>query len=150
MKQSSSLLPGFKALAPCSRFWRRVVVYAPNLLGYTNNGSFRSTWSWGWFYVYFQHQSHLRCLAYPTGLQILRPLGLTTPHSHRLYAICSHFLPPTAQLSPFDCAVNSAYKQYIHWKRYELDVNSICRGLDWTTFTGSATTGTLRWMRNWT
>jgi hypothetical protein len=50
---------------------------------------------------------------------------------------------------PFDCAVNSAYKQYIHWKKYELDVNSIHHGLDWATFTGSATTGTLRWMRNW-
>jgi hypothetical protein len=43
---------------------------------------------------------------------------------------------------PFDRAVNSAYKQYIHWKRYELDVNSICHGLDY--FTGNATTGTLR------
>ncbi len=32
---------------------------------------------------------------------------------------------------PFDHAVNSAYKQYIHWKRYELDVNSICHGLDY-------------------
>ncbi len=32
---------------------------------------------------------------------------------------------------PFDCAVNSAYKQYIHWKKYELDVNSICHGLDY-------------------
>jgi hypothetical protein len=32
--------------------------------------------------------------------------------------------------SPFDRAVNSVYKHYIHWKRYELDVNSICHGLD--------------------
>ncbi len=100
-KQSSSSSPGSKASAPCSQFWRRVVVYAPNLLGYTNNGSFRSTWSWGWFYVYYLHQPHLRCLTYPTGLQVLHPLGLTTPHYHRLYAICSHFLPPTVQLLPF-------------------------------------------------
>jgi hypothetical protein len=101
MKQLSLLLPRLKALAPCSRFWRRVVVYAPNLLGYTNNGSFRSTWSWEWFYVYFLHQPHLCCLTNPTGLQVLRPLGLMTPHSHHLYATCLHFLLPTAQLSPF-------------------------------------------------
>jgi hypothetical protein len=32
---------------------------------------------------------------------------------------------------PFDCAVKSAYKQYIHWTRKEFDVNSICNGLDY-------------------
>jgi hypothetical protein len=75
-------------------------MYAPNLQGYTINGSFRSTWSWGWFCVYFLHQPHLRCLTDPTGLQVLRLSGLMTP-THRLYAICLHFVLPTAQLSPF-------------------------------------------------
>ncbi len=32
---------------------------------------------------------------------------------------------------PFDCAVNLMYKQYIHWTRKELDVNSIHHGLDY-------------------
>jgi hypothetical protein len=32
---------------------------------------------------------------------------------------------------PFNRAVNLAYKQYIHWKRYELNVNSIRNGLDY-------------------
>jgi hypothetical protein len=32
---------------------------------------------------------------------------------------------------PFDRAVRSAYKQYIHWTRKEFYVNSICKGLDY-------------------
>jgi hypothetical protein len=32
---------------------------------------------------------------------------------------------------PFDRAVKSAYKQYIHWTRKEFNVNSICNGLDY-------------------
>jgi hypothetical protein len=32
---------------------------------------------------------------------------------------------------PFDHAVETAYKQYIHWMRKEFDVNSICNGLDY-------------------
>ncbi len=43
----------------------------------------------------------LCCITCPTGLQVLRLLDLTTQQSHHCYAICSRFLPHTAQLSPF-------------------------------------------------
>ncbi len=32
---------------------------------------------------------------------------------------------------PFDCAVKSAYKQYIHWTKKEFDANSIRNGVDY-------------------
>jgi hypothetical protein len=55
-KQLSLLSPGLKALTPCSRFRRGGVMYAPDLLGCTNYGSFKSTWSWGaYFYFYMLH-----------------------------------------------------------------------------------------------
>ena len=37
--QTTALSPRSKAPAPCSRFWRGAIVYATNLLGYTNYSS---------------------------------------------------------------------------------------------------------------
>ncbi len=51
------------------------------------------------------------------------------PTISRLFACISFCLLHSC--CPFDHAVNLAYKQYIHRKRYELDVNSICHGLDY-------------------
>jgi hypothetical protein len=62
---------------------------------------------------------------------VLRPSDLTAQQSHRHYAIHLHFLLHTAQLSPFDRAVKSAYKQYIHWMKKEFVANSIRNGLDY-------------------
>ncbi len=45
--QTTGSSPKSKAPAPCSQFWRGVVVYATYLLGCTNYGSVYSTWSRG-------------------------------------------------------------------------------------------------------
>ncbi len=101
-EQSSLSLPGSKALAPCSRFWRGAALYATLFLGYTDCGGSIVSFCWGReVKIYTLAPTPLHYLTYSTGLPVLRPLGLMTQQSHQLYAICSYFFPPPAQLLPF-------------------------------------------------
>jgi hypothetical protein len=73
----------------------------PLFLGYTDCGGSIVFFCWGReVKIYTLPPTPLRCLMYPTGLPVLRPLDLTTQQSHCLYAICLHFLLPPAQLLP--------------------------------------------------
>jgi hypothetical protein len=78
--QTTALLPRSKAPSPCSRFWRGAVVYAPDLLGYTNLGSVRSPWSWRlWIYISTLRFSDHRCRHYSKVLPVFHhPSGHTT------------------------------------------------------------------------
>ena len=78
--QTTASSPRSKASAPCSRFWRGGIVYAPDLLGYTNFGSVRSLWSWRlWIYIYTLRVSNHRCRHYSKGLPVLHhPTGHMT------------------------------------------------------------------------
>jgi hypothetical protein len=55
-KKLSSSSHRVKGISPVLPIWEGTVVYAPHLLGCTNYGSFKSTWSWeAYFYFYMLH-----------------------------------------------------------------------------------------------
>ncbi len=91
-----------EGIGPVLPILEGAAVYAPLSLGYTDCSSSIGSFCWGReVKPYTLPPSSLCCLTYPTDLQVLGPLGLTTQQSHHLYAICLYFLPHTAQMSPF-------------------------------------------------
>jgi hypothetical protein len=146
--QLSSSLPGSKALAPCSQFWRgllcmplcfwatQTVVAASGLFV----GARRSK-----FTPYLPPHSSASRIQLAYRYYVHQVSRHNNPTITMLFTCISFRI--LCSFSPFNSAVKLAYKQYIHWTKKEFDVNSICNGLDY--FHRNATTGTLGWMWNW-
>jgi hypothetical protein len=101
-------------------FWAKQTMAASDLLG-VGDGSMSTT--------YISPTSAASCiqLAYRSYVCWVSPHHI--PTISMLFTCISFRL--LCSCCPFDCDVNSAYKQYIYWKRYKLGVNSICHGLDY-------------------
>jgi hypothetical protein len=101
-------------------FWATQTTAASDLLG-VGDGSMSTS------YISPTSAASLIQLAYRSYVRWISRYN--NPTISMLFACISFCLLRSCR--PSNCAVNSVYKQYIHWKRYELDVNSIHHGLDY-------------------